>query len=120
MTSRQFCSEQVSLYQYAYIQSLCTSLSSFVATDIYLLSAVNKQPLAMSRLKMLLPSLASTSTKDELSPELPLKRNVPLLSGALVDDGVVVLKVGAQAFGLERDPEVVLVHGVGVLGPVAE
>lgn len=87
---------------------------------ILLLRAVNKQPLTESLLELLLTGLASTATEDQLRPELPLKRNAPVLSGLLVDDRVVVLQVGAETLGLERNPECVLVHGVGVLGPVAE
>jgi hypothetical protein len=85
-----------------------------------LFGAVDKQPLAESLLELLLARLASAATKDKLRPELPLKRDAPVLSSLLVDDGVVVLQVGAEALSLERNPEGVLVHGVGVLGPVAE
>jgi hypothetical protein len=85
-----------------------------------LLGAVDKQPLAESLLELLLARLASAATKDKLRPELPLERDVPVISSLLVDDGVVVLQVGAEALGLKRNPERVLVHGVGVLGPVAE
>lgn len=85
-----------------------------------LLSTVDPKPLAKSLLELLLARLASTSTKDQLGPELVLKRDLPVLSGLLVDDGVVMLEVGAEAFSLEGNPEGVLVHGVGVLRPVAE
>lgn len=45
---------------------------------------------------------------------------VPLGLGLLVNDGVVVLKVGAQSFGLKSGPEEVLVHGIGLNGPARE
>jgi len=82
-----------------------------------LLCAVDKQPLAMRLLELLLASLAIAATKDQLAPELPVQRNVPLLCSALVDDGVVVLEVGTEAFRFQRNPESVLVHGVAVLSP---
>lgn len=81
---------------------------------------MNKQPLAECLLELLLTSLAGAATKNKLRPELPLERNAPVLGNLLVDDGVVVLQVGAETLGLERNPQRVLVHGVGVLGPVAE
>lgn len=85
-----------------------------------LLSPMNKQPLPKSLLELLLARLTATATKHQLAPELPLERDAPVLRRLLVNDGVVVLQVGAEALGLERDPQSVLVHGVGVLGPVAE
>jgi hypothetical protein len=88
--------------------------------EFLLLRTVDKQPLAESLLELLLARLASAATKDKLPPELPLERDAPVLSSLLVNDGVVVLKVGAEALSLERNPDCVLVHGVGVLGPVTE
>jgi hypothetical protein len=81
---------------------------------------VHKQPLAVCLLELLLAWLTSTAAEDKLSSQLPVERDVPLLSSLLVDDGVVMLQVGTEALSLERDPQCVLVHGVGVLGPVAE
>lgn len=81
---------------------------------------MNKESLAKSFLELLLASLASATTEDELTPQLPLKRDLPVLSSLLVDDGVVVLKVGAEALSLKSDPQSILVHGIGVLAPVAE
>jgi hypothetical protein len=81
---------------------------------------VHKQPLAKCLLELLLARLAGTATEDQLAPELPAKRNIPVLGRLLIDDGVVVLKVGAKALCLEGDPEGVLVHGVGVFRPVTE
>ena len=65
---------------------------------------MDEQPLAKSLLELLLTRLAGTATKDQLRPQLPLERDAPVLSGLLVDDGVVVLQVGAEALGLERNP----------------
>ena len=91
-----------------------------VCFHILLLGAVDEQPLAESLLELLLARLTSATTKDKLTPELPLERDAPVLSSLLVDDGVVVLQVGAEALSLERNPQRVLVHGIGVLAPVAK
>ena len=80
---------------------------------------MDKDPL-LNGLELLLAGLACTSTKDELGTELPLLGDLPLLLSTLVDNGVVVLEVGAEALSLERNPGGVLVHGRCVLGPVAE
>jgi hypothetical protein len=81
---------------------------------------MDKQPLAMCLLELLLASLTGTATEDQLAPELPVKRDVPVLRSLLVDDGVVVLEISAETLGLKGNPQRVLVHGVGMLGPVAE
>jgi hypothetical protein len=80
---------------------------------------MHEHPL-LQRLKLLLASLAGLATKHQLRAELPLERDLVVLLHLLVHNGVVVLKVGAKTFGLEGDPQRKLVHGVGVLGPVAE
>ena len=67
-----------------------------------LLRSVYKQPLALHLLELLLARLARTSTKDQLAPELPSKRDVPLLCGLLVDDGVVVLELPKERTGAWR------------------
>jgi hypothetical protein len=85
-----------------------------------LLRAVHEEPLSVCLLELLLAWLACAATKDQLTPQLPAQWDVPVRSGLLVDDGVVVLQVGAEALGLERDPQSILVHGVGVLRPVAK
>jgi len=81
---------------------------------------VHEQPLAVCLLELLLARLTSTATKDQLGPQLPLLGDVPVVGSLLIDDGVIVLEVSAEALSLERDPQSVLVHRVGVLGPVAE
>lgn len=81
---------------------------------------MHEQPLALNLLELLLAGLARTATEYQLAPELPLGRDLPVVRSLLVDDGVVVLQVCAEALGLESDPQSELVHGVGVLAPVAE
>jgi len=80
---------------------------------------MHKDPL-LKRLEGLLACLACLAAKHQLRPELPVKRNLVMLLHPLVDNGVVVLQVGAEAFGLEGNPQRKLVHGAGVLGPVAK
>lgn len=80
---------------------------------------MDKDPL-LKGLELLLAGLACTATKYKLGTELPVLRDLPLLLGTLVDNGVVVLEVGTEALGLKCDPCGVLVHGGCVLGPVAE
>ena len=54
---------------------------------------------------MLLACRRLNRTKDELSLEIPLARNVEGLGQAGVDQGVVVLEVGAEAEGLKTSPD---------------
>jgi hypothetical protein len=88
------------------------------------LLTVHKQPAASDLLlipsRQLLPGTLLQATKDELRLERPLQRNVPDLAGLLVRERVVVLQVGAEAFGFESGPGGVLVHGGRVLAPVGE
>lgn len=65
-------------------------------------------------------SLASAAAEDELGAQGPLLGHLPLGLDLLVDDGVVVLQVGAEALGLETGPQRELVHGRRVLGPDGE
>jgi hypothetical protein len=85
---------------------------------------VNKQPttsnVLVRLLRQLLPSALLKTAKDELRLERPLERDVPGLAGLLVGKRVVVLQVGAEAFGFEGGPGGELVHGGRVLGPVGE
>jgi hypothetical protein len=87
---------------------------------ILLLRTVHPQPLPKSLLELFLARLARASTKHQLAPQLVGQGDVPVLRRFLVDDGVVVLQVGTETLRLERDPKSVLVHGVGVFGPVAK
>jgi hypothetical protein len=99
---------------------MCLYSWIFVKCVHLLLSTVDKQPLALDLLELLLARLAGTATEDQLAAELPLKGNVPVVSRLLVNERVVVLQVGAEALSLESRPQGELVHGVGVLAPVAE
>jgi hypothetical protein len=85
---------------------------------------VHKQPAASDLLlissRQLLPGALLQATEDKLRLERPFQRNVPDLAGLLVRERVVVLEVGAEAFGFESGPGGVLVHGGGVLAPVGE
>jgi hypothetical protein len=90
-----------------------------IVTNSLLLSTVHKHPL-LQGLKLLLARISHLATKHQLCAELPLERDLVVLLHLLVDDRVVMLKVGTEAFGLKGHPQGVLVHGVGVLGPVAK
>lgn len=45
------------------------------------------------------------ATKDQLRDKSPFAGDVPLLSDGGVDEGVVVLEVGAETEGLETSPD---------------
>lgn len=64
--------------------------------------------------------LAGAAAEDELGGQLPVGGDVPLGGDALVDEGVVVLQVGAEALSLEGGPGGVLQDGGAVLGPDGE
>jgi hypothetical protein len=81
---------------------------------------MDEEPLALCFLELLLAGLTSTATKDQLTPQLPAKGDVPVLGSLLVDDGVIMLQIGAEALGLKGNPQRILMHGVGVLRPVAK
>ena len=59
-------------------------------------------------------------SENELGVELPIQRNVPLLSDLGVDKRVVMLQVCSQSFGLEGSPDGVLVHSIRLCGPAWE
>lgn len=86
--------------------------------------AVHEQPAASNLLRVLggqlLPGALLQTAKDELRLEGPLQGDAPDLAGLLVGQRVVVLQVGAEAFGFESGPGGELVHGGGVLAPVGE
>lgn len=81
---------------------------------------MNKQSLALHRLKLLLAWLTTTAAKNQLGPQLPLKGDAPFLRGPLVDDGIVVLEIGTEAFRVESEPHCVLMHSAGMLAPVSK
>lgn len=68
----------------------------------------------------LLPGALLQTAEDELRLERPLQWDTPDLAGLLVGQRVVVLQVGAEAFGFKSGPGGELVHGGGVLAPVGE
>lgn len=110
-----------SVYNIGYILFYMIVYSFFRFCIFLLVSAVHKKPRAKCLLvRLLVTRAARPPTKDKLAPEFPFEWNLPVLGGLLVNDGVVVLKVGTEALGLEGYPESVLVHGVGVLRPVAK
>jgi hypothetical protein len=89
-------------------------------------------------LELLLAGRGLDGTKDQLSLELPVAGDIKSFGDTRVDEGVVVLEVGAEAEGLETGPDCALlvpgsegererdelteplVHGVAVLGPLGE
>jgi hypothetical protein len=85
-----------------------------------LFRTMHKKPLAVSLLELLLTWLTHTATENQLTPQLPAQWDLPVLCGLLIDDGVVMLQIGAEALSLKRYPQSILVHGVGVLRPVAK
>jgi len=72
-----------------------------------------------SRLQ-LLPRALGDISKYKLCLQLPLLWDTKCLGGLLVGNGVVVLKVCSKTFRFESSPEVELVHGGCVLGPLRE
>jgi hypothetical protein len=91
----------------------------FSQLSALLLRTVYKEPL-FKRLEFLGAGLASSSTKHQLSPKLPVKRDVPVLLGLAIDDRVIVLQIGAAAGGLQRSPSGILVHSGSMLRPDGE
>ena len=81
---------------------------------------MNNQPLPLNLLERLLPRLSSRRANNHLRAQLPVLAHIPLLLNLLVDQRVVMLEVGAQAFGLKGCPDGVLVHAVGLCGPDGE
>lgn len=62
-----------------------------------------------NRSEHLLTRLRSGNTKDQLGIQLPGSGEVPSLGNRLIDEGAVVLKVGAEALGLKSSPDFVIV-----------
>jgi hypothetical protein len=82
-------------------------------------STINHKPL-LHRLKCLLASLPGSSSNNHFRSQHPCVRDIPLLGNLVVNDRVVMLQVCAQAFGFERAPQCVLMHGGGLLRPFGE
>lgn len=76
--------------------------------------------LLLNGLELLGAGLAGAAADDELRAELPAGGDVPGLGDLGVDQGVVVLEVGAEALDLERAPDGVLQHGAALGGPDRE
>ena len=91
----------------------------FISFIVGRLSA--KDLVALLKSKVLLgASLASTATEDQLGVELPVGGDLPGLGNLVVNEGVVVLEVGAQALGLKGGPDGVLQNGIALRGPAGE
>jgi len=58
--------------------------------------------------------LAGASTEDELGVELPRGGDLPGLGDLGVGEGVVMLEVGAEAFGFEGGPDGELLERIRV------
>ena len=71
-------------------------------------------------LEALLTGRCANTTEDELSVKLPAGGQLPLARNALVDQRVVVLKVGTEALELEGSPGKVLLDGVALGSPTVE
>jgi hypothetical protein len=70
--------------------------------------------------ELFLTGLTSGSAEHHLCAELPVLGHIPRLLDTGVDQGVVVLEVGAETFGLQGSPGNVLRHTVGVDSPGGE
>ena len=71
----------------------------------------------INRLLLLLFRRRKRRSKHHLRLQTPRLWNIELSLETLVDWGVVVLKVGAHAFGFESGPDDVLHHAIALLGP---
>lgn len=74
----------------------------------------------LNRLVLLGVRVGGAAAKDELGVELPAGGDLPGVGDLLVDEGAVVLEVGAEALGLEGGPEEVLLDAVALVGPDGE
>lgn len=72
-----------------------------VCVDLF--GSVNKETL-FNRLEGLVARTASRSADDQLGLQAPVGRDIPLAGDLVVDQGVVVLQVGTQAFLLQSGP----------------
>ena len=84
---------------------------------------MNKQPLLHRNLILRLQRLARTllhPTKHQLRLQTPLQRDLPLRTGLLVRQRVIMLQVTAEPFRFQRRPQHVLVHCRRVFGPDGE
>ncbi len=96
----------LSIASFLNAHSDCTSAASKhveMPAQGLLLGAVNKDSL-LQRLEGLRIRFASGLAKDQLSLQAPLLRHVPSRCNLLVDQGGVVLQIGAKAFLFESGP----------------
>lgn len=71
-------------------------------------------------LEVLVARLAGAAAEDELSIELPTLGDLPRFGNLLVDEGVVVLQIGAEALELKGGPGQDLLHAEALGGPAGE
>lgn len=74
----------------------------------------------LDRLESLLACFSLLATEYQLRNQSPFTGDVPFLAHRLVDEGVIVLQVGAEAERLKGSPEEELMHGVRVLSPLSK
>jgi len=72
--------------------------------SITALLPIHLNPL-LNRLPGLIPWQSCGRPKHELRLETPVLRHVPFSLDAAVDERVVVLEIGAEAFGFEGGPD---------------
>lgn len=76
--------------------------------------AKNLDPL-LHRLKLLLARRSLDGAKHQLRNQTPVARQVELFGHVGVDEGVVVLQVGAESEGLETGPDCVSKLSTGLI-----
>jgi hypothetical protein len=81
---------------------------------------MNDKPLTLDRLVGLLSRPLGYITNDHLGPQSPLRRDTPRILDLGIDQGVVMLQIGTDAFERESRPDGVLVHGGRFLRPAGE
>lgn len=93
----------------------------FLHNQLLQVGTESQQTLTSNWLKLLgLWRVTSWRTNNQLSLELPISRDSPVLADLLINQWVVVLEVGTETLGLESSPGSELVHGVGLVGPARE
>jgi hypothetical protein len=71
----------------------------------YLCGLAEDLEAVLNRSKSLLSSLGGGNTEDHLGIQLPRGGQAPGLGDLLVNQGAVVLEVGAEALGLKSEPD---------------
>ena len=107
------------LYLEIYIQT--PSMPSRCNTSLaYNLCTMHEKSLALDLVEGLFARLLHNAANDHLCAEGPRRWHAPCSLDLGVDNGVVVLQVGAYALGCESGPDGVLVHGSGLSRPSRE